>query len=176
MGTQGGSRRAWTLGLVTGALFTAGLVVLEATVVWPDGPWWVVALTGIGAGVFFGAVMGPTMARAERATWRACAEDLTWPEFKAAAKASRSGRVPADPRLHAAATRIAAYQLAQHQRRHRSTIIGCSVLVGFSLLSAVVGNLLALFAAGAIAVVLAVFLYERVRLRNALLRLGLTRS
>ncbi|MDT7799010.1 MAG: hypothetical protein QOI78_2443 [Actinomycetota bacterium] len=171
MGTQGGSRRAWTLGLLTGGLFAAGLVVLEATVVWPDGPWWVVAPTGLGAGVFFGAVMGPTMARAERAMWRACGEDLTWPEFKVAAKASRSGRAPADPRLHAAATRLAVHQLVQHRRRRRSTIISCSVMAGFSLLSAVVGNLLALFAAGAIAVVVAVFLYERVRLRKALLRL-----
>lgn len=171
MGTQGGSRRAWTLGLLTGALFAAGLVVLEATVVWPDGPWWVMALTGLAAGGFFGAVMGPVLASAERAMWQACAEDLTWPEFRAAAKASRSGRVPADPRLHAAATRLAVHQLVQHRRRRRSTIISCSVIAGFTLLNAVIGNLLALFAAGAIAVVVAAFLYERVRLRKALLRL-----
>ncbi len=168
---RGGSRRAWTLGSLTGALFAAGMVVLEATVVWPDGPWWVVVLTGLGAGVFFGAVMGPVLARAERELWRACGEDLTWPEFRVAAKASRSGRAPADPRLHAAATRLAVHQLAQHRRRRRNTIIGSSVAAGFSLLNAVFGNLLALFAAGAIAVVIAVFLYERVRLRKALLRL-----
>ncbi|GLY44213.1 hypothetical protein Amsp01_102360 [Amycolatopsis sp. NBRC 101858] len=159
------------LGLLTGGLFAAGLVVLEAAVVWPDGPWWVVALTGLGAGVFVGAVLGPTMARTERAMWRACAEDLTWPEFKAAAKASRTGRAPADPRLRTAATRIAVHQLAQHRRRRRSTLIGCSVAAGCCLLSAAVGNLLALFAAGGIVVVIATFLYERVRLRKALLRL-----
>ncbi|MEU7789150.1 hypothetical protein [Amycolatopsis sp. NPDC049159] len=171
METRGGARRAWALGLLTGGLFAAWLVPLGMTVVWPDGPWWGSVLTGLCAGTVFGAVLGPAITRTEREMWRACAEDLTWPEFRAAARASRSGRVPPDPRLHAAATRLAVYQLAQHRRRRRSTVIACALAAGVSALNAVLGNVIGLFGAGGVVIVAGVFLHERVRLSRALLRL-----
>ncbi|UOX86030.1 hypothetical protein MUY14_30210 [Amycolatopsis sp. FBCC-B4732] len=167
METRGGARRAWALGLLTGGLFAAGLALFGVTVVWPDGPWWGSVLTGLCAGTVFGAVLGPAITRTEREMWRACAEDLTWPEFRA----SRSGRVPPDSRLYAAATRLAVYQLAQHRRRRRSTVIACAPAAGFSALNAVLGNVVGLFGAGGIVIVAGVFLHERVRLSKALLRL-----
>jgi hypothetical protein len=169
--TRGGARRAWTLGLLTGALFAAGLVLLEATVVWREAPWWLVVLTGVGAGAVFGMILGPSIAGTERRMWRAGGDDLTWPQFRAAARASRSGRVPPDPRLREAAVRLAVYQLAQHRRRRRSTVIFCALGTGFFLLDAVLGNWIGVLGAAGFAILTVAFLYERTRLSKALLRL-----
>ncbi|WP_326950906.1 hypothetical protein OG439_20170 [Amycolatopsis sp. NBC_01307] len=137
----------------------------------PAAQWWVLALIGVAAGGMFGAIFGPMMARERHVMWQASGEDLTWPQLKAASRASRSGRAPADPRVRVAAIRLAVYQLAQHRRRRRSMIIAYSVGVGFFLFDAAVGNWFGLLGAGCFTILGGVFLTERLRLQKALLRL-----
>ncbi|MFJ1766792.1 hypothetical protein ACIOD2_41135 [Amycolatopsis sp. NPDC088138] len=171
MRTRGGSRRAWVLGLRFGAGFAVGVVLMVSTVALPGAPLWVAVLIGIGAGAAFGAAMGPATARTEHELWQAAGEELTWPQFRAAARASRSGRAPEDPRLRAAAIRLGVQQLVRHRRHRKSTMIACALGAGFSVLSAVLGNWLSLLAAAGFAGVAVVYLRERTKLGRALLRL-----
>jgi hypothetical protein len=148
------------------------MVVLMVTMsLLPSAPLWILLLVGLGAGTAFGAVLGPASARAERAMWRLAGDDLTWQQFRTAAKASRSGRVPADSRLREAAVRLAVHQLTEHRRRRVSTLVILSLATAFNVLNAVLGSWVGLLGAAWFAAVGVVFLHERVRLGRALLRL-----
>ncbi|WP_410618612.1 hypothetical protein [Amycolatopsis sp. cmx-8-4] len=156
---------------MSGAGFAAGIVLVVTTVSLPEAPWWVVTVIGVAAGMVFGAMMGPATARSEREMWRAAGSDLTWQQFRGAARASRTGRVPDDPQLCAAAIRLGVYQLAQHRRRRKGTLIALSLAAGFSVLKAVSGGWLGLLGVVFFAVVGVVFLRERTRVGRALVRL-----
>ncbi|MEA5367399.1 hypothetical protein VA596_48265 [Amycolatopsis sp., V23-08] len=171
MRTRGGSRRAWQLGLRFGAWFAVGVVLMEATVALPDAPLWVAVLVGVGGGTVVGAVAGPANARAEHEMWRAAGEELTWPQFRAAARASRSGRVPEDPGLREAAIRLGVHQLARHRRHRAGTVVACALGAGISGLNAVLGNWLSLLTVAWFAAIMVVCLRERTKLGKALLRL-----
>ncbi|OAP21093.1 hypothetical protein A4R44_08068 [Amycolatopsis sp. M39] len=159
------------IGLLTGAWFAACMTVLSATVSLPQAPFWGATLIGIGAGAAFGALAGPAFARAERGMWRAAGEELNWQQFRGAARASRSGRGPDDPRLREAAIRLGVYRLAQHRRQRKSALISCWSAAGFSVLAAVLGNGLAVLSAVWFTGLAIMFLHERTRLGKALLRL-----
>jgi hypothetical protein len=156
---------------MSGAGFAAGTVLVVTTVSFPEASLWVVVLIGIAAGTVFGALMGPAITRSERELWRAAGSELTWQQFRSAARASRTGRVPDDPRLCEAAIRLGVHQLAQHRRRRTGTLIALSLVAGFSVLKAVSGSWLGLVGAVFFAVVGVVFLSERARVGRALLRL-----
>ncbi|MDT8913114.1 hypothetical protein [Amycolatopsis sp. PS_44_ISF1] len=175
MASPGGRRRAQLIGVAAGVFFGAVLALVSATTAYPEGPWWVSALIGAFAGTGFGVAAGFAVPRQERLLWEVAGADLSRPQFRQAARASLSGRVPEDPRLRQAATRVAVYRLAQHRRPRTSTIVilGAGLGLGLtgSLLSGLTGYPLTLIAAGFLVLSLAWTLYEPVRLRRAILRL-----
>ncbi|GHF68545.1 putative membrane protein [Amycolatopsis bartoniae] len=164
-------RRAWVRGVVAGVVFGIALAALLPWVLPGDG-WWVGVVTGAVAGVFFGAVMGPAAARLERRLWRVAGEDLTWQQFREASRASRSGRVPADPRVHNGAVRLAVYQLAQHRRQRTPLVVIFGLGAALNLFSGVTdGDWFNLAAAVYFVAAIVVVLLQPQRLGRALIRL-----
>jgi hypothetical protein len=124
----------WVLSLVSGALFGVAMTLFAALT---QGERWPVAVVGgVLAGVLFGAVMGPLLARQNRrlrdSIGSASAEDL-----RRARRAARGGPAPADPEQRALAHRLVTTQLGELRRRRRVSVAVFSVFLVLEGLMAV---------------------------------------
>jgi hypothetical protein len=96
----------WLGGVLSGLLFG---VAFGAFVRYDGAGWGATVAVALGAGVFFGVAMGRWSRRWDR-TMREAEPDLSADETKAAHRAAVGGPVPDDPRIRAAALKIATAQ------------------------------------------------------------------
>lgn len=101
----------WVWSLITGSFFAVGMTVFNH---FQQGlSWTAAAIGGLVMGVFFGAFMGPLVARLRRTTL-AAAEGLSAPDLRLASRAVMRGPAPLNPNIRRAAARLARLQLKQY--------------------------------------------------------------
>lgn len=103
----------WAYSLIEGVLFGAWMTVTNH--MWNSESWSKAIVSGLIAGVFFGAVMGPLQARRNRKA-SAVLGNLSGCDRRAAGKAVGRGPVPRDPEIRQVAERLATSQLKEISR------------------------------------------------------------
>ncbi|MGY1623693.1 hypothetical protein ACI789_15970 [Geodermatophilus sp. SYSU D00965] len=145
----------WVLSLVTGGFFGVAMALFGALT---QGESWPVAVVGgVLAGVLFGAVMGPLLARQNRRFQESVGTSSAG-DLRRARRVARGGPVPADPEQRALAHRLVTTQLGELRRRRRFTVTVFSVFLVLEAVMAVVSSpwfwLAAAFFAAMLALVL----------------------
>jgi Flp pilus assembly protein TadB len=146
----------WVLSLVTGGLFGVNMALFGA--LFQEERWPVAVVGGVLAGVLFGAVMGPLLARQNR-RWRDSVGTSSTDDLRRARRAARGGPVPTDPEQRALAHRLVTTQLGELRRRRRLSVTVFSVFLVLEAVMAVTRSpwfwLAAAFFAAMLALVLA---------------------
>jgi Flp pilus assembly protein TadB len=123
----------WQWSLITGVPF-AGLMVLFLGTRYPDG--WIFLVS---AGLVFGAVMGPIIARQARRL-RPVIGSMSAEEYAQARRAAVRGPVPADPVLRQKTARLASHHYDELTRVHVPSLIALGLLFVLQVLAAVVSS------------------------------------
>ncbi len=161
----------WVRGGRMGLAFAIALA-LVVPIALPTADWWLVVAICVVAGVGFGAIMGPQLARNERRMRHVAGDDLTRAQYRQACRVARTGRpVPGDARSRDAAVRLAEYELALLRRSRTSTVVWCGIAAGFSLFTGITGSWLGLLGAAGFLFLGASALLRPKRLERTLARL-----
>jgi Flp pilus assembly protein TadB len=149
----------WVLSLVSGGLF--GVLMALFGALFQDERWPVAVVGGVLAGIVFGAVMGPLLARQNR-RWQESIGSSSADDLRRARRVARGGPVPADPEQRALAHRLVTTQLGELRRRRRFAVAVFAIFLVLEVVMAVTRSpwfwLAAAFFAGMLALVL---LYPR---------------
>jgi Flp pilus assembly protein TadB len=154
----------WQWSLISGVPF-GGLMFVFLGSRYPND--WII---WVGAGVGFGAAMGPIIAGQARRL-RPLIESVSAEEYVQVRRAAARGPVPADPRLRQAAARFASHRYEEMTRFHVPLLIAFCLFFVLAALAAVVSSPWSWLSAGFFALLLAFQVLWPRRLRRRVERL-----
>jgi hypothetical protein len=126
----------WLLSVLLGSSFAVLFGLASVVLIDNDDGIAGMTIGAVIAGCFFGAVMGPLVAR-ERDRLAAQVGPLPKDTRRAIGRASERGPVPADPEVRAAAYRLVLHRIDQQRRLRTLTILGFGALAVTSVAGAV---------------------------------------